>query len=105
MPQPSPGLPRTLPELAGNTLKRGHRPVRLVDMRRLLKPLLVLVALVIVAAIGLGGFIAWSFVSAKEDTVGKVEFDRPLAVPPLAEVARRRAGTPGLRPDPAARRV
>ncbi len=54
-------------------------------MRRLLKLLLVLVALVIVAVIGFGGFIAWSFVSAKEDTVGKVEFDRPLAVPPLAE--------------------
>lgn len=30
------------------------------------------------------GFIAWSFVTAKVDTVGEVEFDRPLAIPPLA---------------------
>ncbi len=54
-------------------------------MRRLLKVFLILTSLVVVVVVGFGAFLAWSYVSAKVDTVGEVDFDRPLAIPPLAE--------------------
>ena len=54
-------------------------------MRRLLKVVLILVSLVMVVVVGFGAFLAWSYVTAKVDTVGEVDFDRPLAIPPLAE--------------------
>ena len=70
-------------------------------MRRLLKVFLILASLVVVVVVGFGAFLAWSYVTAKVDTVGEVDFDRPLAIPPLAESHRRRPGSSGVRPDPA----
>ncbi len=54
-------------------------------MRRLLKVFLIIASLVMVVVVGFGAFLAWSYVTAKVDTVGEVDFDRPLAIPPLAE--------------------
>jgi FtsP/CotA-like multicopper oxidase with cupredoxin domain len=54
-------------------------------MRSLLKLLLVLVCLAAVAVASFAGFLAWSFATASIDTVGQVEFERPLRIPPLAE--------------------
>jgi FtsP/CotA-like multicopper oxidase with cupredoxin domain len=54
-------------------------------MRSLIKLTLLLAGLVALVVVGFGGFIAWSFVTAKVDTVGEVAFDRPLAIPALAE--------------------
>ncbi|MGL5912160.1 MAG: copper oxidase, partial [Phycicoccus sp.] len=47
-----------------------------------------LVALVTTGVLGVAAFATWiavSFVTAEVDTVGAVGFDRPLAIPPLAE--------------------
>ena len=54
-------------------------------MRRLLKVFLIVTSLVVVVVVGFGAFLAWSYVTAEVDTVGEVDFDRPLAIPPLAE--------------------
>ncbi|MGI9084549.1 MAG: multicopper oxidase family protein [Aeromicrobium sp.] len=51
-------------------------------------------AVVLLGALAFGGAIAYFFVAAKVDTVGKVDFDRPLAVPPLAD---SRLGAKGRR--------
>ncbi|MBM7520041.1 multicopper oxidase family protein [Nocardioides nitrophenolicus] len=53
-------------------------------MRRLAKPLAVVLAVVLAAGVG---FVAWIVVATLRvtvDTVGEVEFDTPLAIPPLA---------------------
>ncbi|MPZ63385.1 MAG: multicopper oxidase domain-containing protein [Propionibacteriales bacterium] len=44
-----------------------------------------LVALGVVAALGVLGFVAWAWSTARVDTVGEMRFERPLAIPPLAE--------------------
>ncbi|MGL5928100.1 MAG: multicopper oxidase family protein, partial [Dermatophilaceae bacterium] len=47
-----------------------------------------LLASVVIGVLGVAAFAAWiavSFAAAEVDTVGEVDFDRPLAVPPLAE--------------------
>ena len=54
-------------------------------MRTLLKAFLGLVLVVVIIVAAFGGFLVWSLVNAKVDTVGKVDFNRPLFVPPLAE--------------------
>jgi FtsP/CotA-like multicopper oxidase with cupredoxin domain len=54
-------------------------------MRSLLKLLLALVCLVVVAVASFAGYLAWSFATASVDTIGEVDFDRPLRIPPLAE--------------------
>ena len=54
-------------------------------MRRLLKLFAGLVALGVLAGLAFAGFLAWAFVNARVDTVGEVRFDRPVAIPPLAE--------------------
>ena len=54
-------------------------------MRTLLKAFLGLVLVVVIIVVTFGGFLVWSLVNAKVDTVGKVGFNRPLFVPPLAE--------------------
>jgi FtsP/CotA-like multicopper oxidase with cupredoxin domain len=54
-------------------------------MRRLVKWVLGIVAVLVVGALAFGAFVAWSFVDARIDTVGEVRFDRELAIPPLAE--------------------
>lgn len=54
--------------------------------------LLWLLAFVLQGALAFGGVIAYAFVTAKVDTVGKLAFDRPLAVPPLAESRTDRQG-------------
>ena len=51
---------------------------------RLRKLLLWLLSIILLGMVAFGGTIAYFFVTAKVDTVGKVDFDRPLAVPPLA---------------------
>ncbi len=53
-------------------------------MRRLFTWAVVLGVVVMVPLLGFGAFIAYSFATAKVDTVGQVGFDRPLAIPPLA---------------------
>ena len=53
-------------------------------MRRLVR---VLLALLVLAVAAVGAAVSWlvgSFLTADVDTVGSVEFDRPLAIPPLA---------------------
>jgi FtsP/CotA-like multicopper oxidase with cupredoxin domain len=52
---------------------------------KLLKWVLVLVGVVVLLGVAFGAWIGYSFVTAKVDTVGEVEFDRELAIPPLAE--------------------
>ena len=52
---------------------------------RLRKLVLWMLSIVLLGAVVFFGSIAYFFVTAKVDTVGQVEFDRPLAVPPLAE--------------------
>jgi len=54
-------------------------------VRRWVKWLIVGVTVPVVLMMAFGAFIAWSFVTADIDTVGEVDFDRPLAIPPLAE--------------------
>lgn len=49
-----------------------------------MKWLIVGVTVPALMVVAFGAFIAWSFVSADVDTVGEVDFDRPLAIPPLA---------------------
>src|SRR5688572_10565736 len=50
-----------------------------------MKWLIAAVTVPVLLVMGFGAFIAWSFLSADVDTVGEVEFERPLAIPPLAE--------------------
>jgi FtsP/CotA-like multicopper oxidase with cupredoxin domain len=54
-------------------------------MRRVVKWVLGIAGLVLVMGLGFGGYVAWSYLSATVDTTGEVDFDRPLAIPPLAE--------------------
>lgn len=63
--------------------------------RRLPRWLLALVAVLSLCLVGVVGFFGWvavSFLRAPVDTVGEVEFTRPLHVPPLAE-SRVEGGT------------
>ena len=53
-------------------------------MRRLTKILLSMVGLVVVAVAGFGTWIFVSYQDAKVDMVGKVDFDRKLAIPEIA---------------------
>ena len=73
------------PEVRPETLNAPAWPRKAGRMRRLLKVFLILASLVVVVVVGFGAFLAWSYVTAKVDTVGEVDFDRPLAIPPLAE--------------------
>ena len=52
---------------------------------RLRKLVLWMLSIVLLGMLAFGGTIAYFFMTAKVDTVGKVDFDRPLAVPPLAK--------------------
>ena len=54
-------------------------------MRRLVAVLVVLAALAVLAVGGFAAWVGYSFLTADVDTVGEVDFDRPLAIPPLAE--------------------
>lgn len=62
-------------------------------MTSLLRVLLALLVTGALAAAGFLGYVAWSFVDARVDTVGDVDFDRPLAIPPLAESTVEDDGT------------
>jgi FtsP/CotA-like multicopper oxidase with cupredoxin domain len=60
--------------------------VRLV--RRLPRWARWLIALVALGVVAMGGFVAftaWFWFTVPVDTTGEIEFDRPLAIPPLAE--------------------
>ena len=52
---------------------------------RLRKLVLWVLSIVLLGAVAFGATIAYFFVTAKVDTIGEVDFDRPLAVPPLAK--------------------
>lgn len=54
-------------------------------MRRWVKWLIVAVTVPVLMIMAFGAFIAWSFMTADVDTVGEVGFERPLAIPSLAE--------------------
>jgi len=54
-------------------------------MRRWVKWTLVLVGLFVLMMVTFGVWIGYSFLTAKVDTVGEVDFDQELAIPPLAE--------------------
>src|SRR5918999_5821649 len=54
-------------------------------MRRWVKWTLVAVSLVVLVGVAFGAWIGYSYVTARVDTVGEVDFDRELAIPPLAE--------------------
>jgi len=54
-------------------------------MRRWIKWTVIVVSAGMTLMLAFGAFIAYSFLTAKVDTVGKVDFDRELAVPPLEE--------------------
>ncbi|MCD4533424.1 multicopper oxidase domain-containing protein [Nocardioides sp. cx-169] len=51
---------------------------------RWLRALVVLACVAALPVATFAGFVAWSFVTMRTDTVGEVEFDRALAIPPLA---------------------
>lgn len=53
-------------------------------MRTAIKLVIVVVTVGVLVVGGFAAYIAWSFASASVDTVGEVDFDRPLVVPPLA---------------------
>jgi bilirubin oxidase len=60
------------------------------------RPRAVIVSVAALAAVGIGVvalLAGCGFVSAPVSTVGKVDFDRPLAIPPLAEPTMRPDGT------------
>ncbi|MGH1564850.1 multicopper oxidase family protein [Mumia sp. DW29H23] len=59
-------------------------PARPRRRRTLVLVLATVFALVVLAVGGFATWIAVSFVNARVDTVGKIAFDRPLAIPPLA---------------------
>ena len=54
-------------------------------MSRWLKWTLALAGTFVLGVVGFGGWIAYSYLTAKVDTVGEVAFERELAIPPLAE--------------------
>ncbi len=54
-------------------------------MRRLVKWTLVGVSIFVLLGVTFGAWIGYSYVTARVDTVGEVDFGRPLAIPPLAE--------------------
>jgi len=54
-------------------------------MRSVLTLVVAVVTTLVLAIGGFAAWIAWSFASAPVDTVGEVEFDRPLVIPPVAE--------------------
>jgi len=62
-------------------------------MRSLLRVLLGLLLTGVLVVAGLVGYVAWAFVDARVDTVGRVDLDEPLAIPPLAESALADDGT------------
>lgn len=53
-------------------------------MRTALKLFAAVVTVVVLPIGGFAAYIAWSFAQASIDTIGEVEFDRPLAIPSLA---------------------
>ncbi|EAP98332.1 putative oxidase [Janibacter sp. HTCC2649] len=53
-------------------------------MRTALKLFAAVVTTVVLFLGGFAAYIAWSFSKASIDTIGKVDFDRPLVIPPLA---------------------
>ena len=46
---------------------------------------LIVVGVFVLAAVTFGAWIGYSYLTARVDTVGEVDFDRELAIPPLAE--------------------
>ncbi|WP_353951504.1 multicopper oxidase domain-containing protein [Knoellia sp. S7-12] len=54
-------------------------------MRTALKLFAAVVTVVVLAIGGFAAYIAWSFANASIDTIGEVDFDRPLTIPPLAK--------------------
>ncbi|KGN37921.1 multicopper oxidase family protein [Knoellia subterranea] len=54
-------------------------------MRTAIKLVIALGTVVVLTVGGFAAYIAWSFAQSSIDTVGKVDFDRPLVIPPLAE--------------------
>ena len=59
----------------------------------MVRALLALVAVVVVAVVGLGSWVLVAYRDAKVDTVGKVDFDQPLAIPELAPSTVEADGT------------
>ncbi len=53
-------------------------------MRTAFKLIAAVVTAIVLAIGGFAAYIAWSFSKASIDTIGKVDFDRPLTIPPLA---------------------
>ncbi|MFC7490900.1 MULTISPECIES: multicopper oxidase family protein [unclassified Knoellia] len=53
-------------------------------MRTALKLFAAVVTVVVLAVGSFAAYVAWSFAQASVDTIGEVDFDRPLAIPPLA---------------------
>ncbi|MGJ9413198.1 multicopper oxidase family protein [Aeromicrobium sp. CF4.19] len=53
--------------------------------RRTLRILINLAVLAVLGLVAVGVWVGVSFLNAGVDTVGEVEFDRPLAIPPLAD--------------------
>jgi FtsP/CotA-like multicopper oxidase with cupredoxin domain len=54
-------------------------------MRRWVKWTLVVVSVFVLLGVTFGAWIGYSYVTARVDTVGEVDFERELAIPPLAE--------------------
>jgi FtsP/CotA-like multicopper oxidase with cupredoxin domain len=54
-------------------------------VRNWVKWTLVAVAVLVLTVVTFGAWLGYSYVTARVDTVGEVDFDRELAIPPLAE--------------------
>ncbi|WP_084652855.1 multicopper oxidase family protein [Nocardioides insulae] len=54
-------------------------------MRTFLKLFAAVAALGVLAVAGFAGYLGWSYFTSDIDTVGQVEFDRAVAIPPLAD--------------------
>jgi len=61
------------------------RSAKVDAVRRWVKWLIVGVTVPVLIMVSFGAYVVWSFMSADLDTVGEVDFERPLAIPPLAE--------------------
>ena len=53
-------------------------------MRTAVKLIVAVVTAIVLAIGGFAAYIAWSFSTASIDTIGEVDFDRPIVIPPLA---------------------
>ncbi len=62
-------------------------------MRKLLTLLLAPLLVAVLGVASFAAYVGWSFVTARVDTVGEVDFDRPLAIPPLADSTVAADGT------------